>query len=100
MHHSENIQQNTAGKNIVVNLKNETTVSLRRVLGLGTAVLMVAGSMIGTGVFKKIVPMAATGLNETYILTAWIFAGFISLLGALTVAGLAKALYLRESHRY
>lgn len=91
MHHSENIQQNTAGKNIVVNLKNETTVSLRRVLGLGTAVLMVAGSMIGTGVFKKIVPMAATGLNETYILTAWIFAGFISLLGALTVAGLAKA---------
>lgn len=86
----EKIQEYLAGKNVVVQLKDETNISLKRVLGLGTAVLIVAGSMIGTGVFKKIVPMAATGLNEIYILAAWVFAGLISLLGAFTVAGLAK----------
>ncbi|MGN6163708.1 MAG: APC family permease [Flavisolibacter sp.] len=78
------------GKNAFVKPEDATKVSLKRVLGLGTALLMVAGSMIGTGIFKKIVPMAATGLNETYILAAWIAAGLISLFGAFTVAGLAK----------
>jgi APA family basic amino acid/polyamine antiporter len=88
----ENKQDSLTGENLVVNLgeKDETKVSLKRVLGLGTAILMVTGSMIGTGVFKKIVPMAATGLNATYILAAWIVAGIISLFGAFTVAGLAK----------
>lgn len=70
--------------------KDETQIPLRRVLGLFTATLLVAGNMIGTGVFKKIVPMAATGLNEKYILLAWIAAGCISLLGAFSFAGLAK----------
>ena len=41
----------------VVQLK----VSLVRALGLFTSTLIVAGIMIGTGVFKKIIPMAQTG---------------------------------------
>lgn len=65
-------------------------VSLRRVLGLTAAILLVAGNIIGTGVFKKIVPMAATGLNEWQILSAWLVAGIVALLGAFTMAGLAK----------
>ncbi|MEO7119881.1 MAG: amino acid permease [Ginsengibacter sp.] len=71
-------------------IKNETAIPLRRVLGVFTAILLVAGNMIGTGVFKKIVPMAATGLDEKYILLAWIVAGIITVLGAFTFAGLAK----------
>ncbi len=69
---------------------DETKIPLRRILGLGTAVLLVAGNIIGTGVFKKIVPMAATGLSATEILLAWIAAGIVALTGAFTFAGLAK----------
>ncbi|HEY5406773.1 MAG TPA: amino acid permease [Ginsengibacter sp.] len=76
------------GKNIET--IDKTAIPLLRVIGPIPAILIVAGNMIGTGVFKKIVPMAATGLNEKYILLAWIVAGCISLLGAFTFAGLAK----------
>ena len=34
--------------------------------------------------------MAATGLSEYYILAAWIFAGLVTMLGAFSIAGLAK----------
>ncbi|MGH2566662.1 MAG: hypothetical protein ACRDE5_19230, partial [Ginsengibacter sp.] len=71
-------------------IKDETQITLRRVVGVVTAILLVAGNMIGTGVFKKIVPMAATGLHESSILFAWIAAGIITVLGALTFAGLAQ----------
>ena len=76
-------------------MHNETNTSasnqqptLRRVLGLGTGILLVAGMMIGSGVFKKIVPMAQTGLSEPWILFAWAGAGIITLFGAFTLAGL------------
>lgn len=65
-------------------------IPLKRVLGLTAATLLVAGNIIGTGVFKKIVPMAASGLSEAYILGAWILAGIITMLGAFSIAGLAK----------
>lgn len=69
---------------------DETKVPLNRVLGVGTAILLVSGNIIGTGVFKKIVPMAATGLSTPAVLTAWLVAGFITLLGAFSIAGLAR----------
>jgi basic amino acid/polyamine antiporter, APA family len=62
----------------------------KRVLGLPTAILLVAGTMIGSGAFKKIVPMAQALHNESYILLAWIIAGVISLFGAITYAGLSR----------
>lgn len=68
----------------------KTDVSLRRALGLSTSTLLVVGLLIGSGVFKKIVPMAQTGMGETAILLAWLVAGVVSLFGALTVGGLAK----------
>jgi APA family basic amino acid/polyamine antiporter len=73
-----------------IEIIDKTAIPLLRVIGPIPAILIVAGNMIGTGVFKKIVPMAATGLNEKYILLAWIVAGCISLLGGFTFAGLAK----------
>jgi APA family basic amino acid/polyamine antiporter len=63
---------------------------LKRVIGVTTAILLVAGNMIGTGVFKKLAPMAASGLPGNYILYSWVFAGIITMFGAFTIAGLAK----------
>ena len=62
----------------------------KRVLGLPTAILLVAGIMIGSGAFKKIVPMAQVLPGETYVLAAWIVAGIITIFGAFTYAGLAR----------
>ncbi len=62
--------------------------SLKRALGLFTSTLLVVGLLIGSGVFKKIIPMAQTGLGETAILMAWAVAGLISLFGAFTVGAL------------
>ncbi len=64
--------------------------SLKRALGLFTSTLLVVGLLIGSGVFKKIIPMAQTGLGETAILMAWAVAGLISLFGAFTVGALAS----------
>ncbi|MDR6940519.1 APC family permease [Mucilaginibacter pocheonensis] len=68
---------------------SNTAAHLKQVLGLPTGILLVAGIMIGSGVFKKIVPMSQTLNNETYILAAWIIAGVITMFGAFTYAGLA-----------
>jgi basic amino acid/polyamine antiporter, APA family len=63
---------------------------LVRALGLFTATLLVAGIMIGSGVFKKIVPLSQTGVNETWILIAWVLAGVITMFGAFNLAGLTS----------
>ncbi len=65
-------------------------MEFKRVLGLPTAILLVAGIMIGSGVFKKIVPMAQVLPGSTFILAAWIVAGIITMFGAFTYAGLAR----------
>ena len=65
-------------------------ISLSRVLSLPTGILLVTGIMIGSGVYKKIAPMSQTGLDEFYILLAWIIAGTITMFGAFTYAGLAS----------
>jgi APA family basic amino acid/polyamine antiporter len=59
------------------------------VLGLTTGILIVAGTIIGSGVFKKIAPMSAVLMNKEYILLAWTLAGIISIFGAFTMAGMA-----------
>lgn len=45
--------------------------------------------MIGSGAFKKIVPMSQSLMQEQGIILAWIVAGLITMLGAFTYAGLA-----------
>ncbi len=66
-----------------------TTPQLLRVLGLSTGILLVASSMIGSGIFKKIAPMAETMQDGGDILLAWLLAGIISMFGAFAFAGLA-----------
>lgn len=64
--------------------------TLPRVLSLFGSVLMVIGIMIGTGIFKKVSPMAALGLNEGWIIAAWVVAGIVTVFGAVTIFGLAS----------
>lgn len=73
-----------------MNNKSSQQASLKRTLGLFASTLMVVGIVIGSGVFKKIVPMSQTGLGETAILMAWVLAGVISLFAAFTVSALAS----------
>ena len=70
--------------------KATTPEDFRRVLGLPTGILLVTGIMIGSGVFKKIVPMAQVLPSEPFLLGAWIVAGIITMFGAFTYAGLAR----------
>jgi basic amino acid/polyamine antiporter, APA family len=65
--------------------------SLVRTLGLGYVVIFVIANIIGSGVFKKIAPMAAELHSAIWILIAWIVGGIITLFGSLgnaEVAGL------------
>jgi basic amino acid/polyamine antiporter, APA family len=70
--------------------KDRTKIPLSRVLGLFTGILLVAGTMIGSGVFKKIIPMSQTGLNEAWIVMAWVVAGLITMCCALALTGLSN----------
>lgn len=71
-------------------MNNHKEASLLQVLGLGTAILLVAGNMIGSGVFKKITPMSAGLMDSTLVLAAWLAAGLITMLGAFSFASLAS----------
>lgn len=71
-------------------MKGPQHTTLVRALGLFTSTLLVAGIMIGSGVFKKIIPIAQTGLSETWILAAWVLAGIITLMGAFNLAALSS----------
>ena len=64
--------------------------SLSRKLGLFTALMVVICSMIGSGVFKKIAPMAGTLYSSELILFCWLLAGVITLLGAISYSGLSR----------
>jgi APA family basic amino acid/polyamine antiporter len=64
--------------------------ALQRVLGVTSGIMLVAGIMIGSGIFKKIAPMAAAGLSEQAIIAAWVVAGIVTMLGAFTISGLAE----------
>jgi APA family basic amino acid/polyamine antiporter len=70
-------------------VQDKSKIPLKRVLNLPTAILLVAGLMIGSGVFKKIAPMSQSLPDEPYILLAWIIAGLFTMFGAFIVAGLA-----------
>ncbi len=62
---------------------------LSRTLGLRSAILLVVSGIIGSGVFKKVAPMAAELGSPLLVLACWIMAGLISLAGALTYAEMA-----------
>ncbi len=66
--------------------------NLIRTLGLGYVIIFVIANIIGSGVYKKIAPMAAELHSSVWILAAWIVGGIITLFGALSNAEVAGLL--------
>ncbi|MFC5412798.1 APC family permease [Larkinella bovis] len=62
---------------------------LARVLSLPSAIVLVGSVMVGSGVFKKVAPMADALQSPSLILLCWLLAGLVSLSGALTNAEMA-----------
>jgi APA family basic amino acid/polyamine antiporter len=67
-------------------------ISLQRVLGLPSAISIVIGTVIGSGVFLVPASMIHSVGSVKMLFTVWIVAGVLSLFGALTYAELAAAL--------
>ncbi|MCB0550538.1 MAG: amino acid permease, partial [Phaeodactylibacter sp.] len=57
---------------------------LIRAIGLPTAVILFVSSIIGSGVYKKIAPMALGLESPKLVLLAWALAGVVTLLGVLS----------------
>jgi len=78
---------------------------LVRALGLGSAVLFVLGSVIGSGIFMTTGTMAASLPSATLIIAAWVAGGALALTGGLTYAEMGAMypgsggvyVYLREA---
>src|SRR5438128_9563903 len=68
------------------------TSQLNRSLGLRLVVVVVIGNIIGSGVYKKVAPMAAELHSSGWVLICWILGGIISLFGALSNAEVAGLL--------
>jgi APA family basic amino acid/polyamine antiporter len=63
-----------------------TNVHLLRRLGFKESFAIVVGSVIGTGIFLKTAVMAQEAGSPLYVLLAWLVAGALSFMGALTYA--------------
>jgi amino acid transporter len=79
---------------------------LRRVLGVWSAIAIVIGTVIGSGIFLVPQEMIRQLGSPVMLFAVWVFGGLLSLFGALTYAELAAALpeaggeyvYLREAY--
>ena len=66
--------------------------NLVRTLGLSYVIIFVVANIIGSGVYKKIAPMAAELHSSVWIIMVWIVAGIITIFGALSNAEVAGLL--------
>ena len=65
------------------------TGELVKYFGLGTGIILIISSIIGSGVYKKVASMAVIAESPEMILLAWVLAGLVTLLGVLTLAEIA-----------
>ena len=85
---------------------NAPAIELKRELGLWSAVAIVVGTVIGSGIFLVPKAMILRVGSPEMVFAVWIFGGLLSLFGALTYAELSSALpeaggeyvYLREAY--
>jgi APA family basic amino acid/polyamine antiporter len=73
-------------------MKDKVTATLVQRLGLFTAITIVIGSMIGSGIFKKTAVMSHDLGAPGVLLLVWVVAGLVTLVGALTNAEVAGVL--------
>ena len=65
---------------------------LNRSLGLSMVIVVVIGNIIGSGIYKKVAPMAAELHSPGWVLLCWVLGGIITLFGALCNAEVAGLL--------
>jgi APA family basic amino acid/polyamine antiporter len=65
---------------------------LNRSLGIRMVIVVVIGNIIGSGVYKKVAPMAAELGSPGWVLICWMLGGIITLFGALSNAEVAGLL--------
>jgi len=65
---------------------------LVRILGMSYVIIFVVANIIGSGVFKKIAPMASELQAPFWIIMVWVVGGIITLMGALSNAEVAGLL--------
>jgi len=68
------------------------SAQLNRTLGLRLAIVMVIGNIIGSGIYKKVAPMAGELHSPGWILLCWVLGGIITMFGALSNAEIASML--------
>jgi APA family basic amino acid/polyamine antiporter len=68
------------------------TQQLKPALGLKLVVVFAIANILGSGVYKKVAPMADTLHSSGWVLIAWVIGGIISLFGALSYAEVAGLL--------
>ena len=66
--------------------------SLKPTLGLQFVLVFVIANILGSGVYKKVAPMADALHSSGWVLIAWVVGGIISLFGALSYAEVAGLL--------
>ena len=69
-----------------------------RAISLTDAVMLVAGSMIGSGIFIVSADIARTVGSPFWLLMVWVLTGVITLLGALAYAGAGGGQNLCQSN--
>jgi APA family basic amino acid/polyamine antiporter len=69
-----------------------TTQQLKPALGLKLVIVFAIANIIGSGVYKKVAPMADALHSSGWVLIAWVIGGIISLFGALSYAEVAGLL--------
>jgi APA family basic amino acid/polyamine antiporter len=72
--------------------ENQGKAQLVRSLGLFATFIITVSTIIGSGVYKKVAPMAAELGSADWVLFCWVAAGIISLFGALSNAEVASML--------
>jgi len=81
------------------------TTGYRREVGLFAATMLIAGCMIGSGIFVVPSEIVQTGHSGAFLLVTWAFTGFLTLTGVLAFGELAAMfpeaggpyLYLKEA---
>jgi len=71
---------------------NNKPGQLNRSLGLGMVIVVAISNIIGSGIYKKIAPMAGALHSSGWVLICWVLGGIISLFGALSNAEVAGLL--------
>ncbi|NCQ17261.1 MAG: amino acid permease [Ignavibacteria bacterium CG_4_8_14_3_um_filter_37_9] len=87
-------------------METQKKTNLVRGLSLTAAVMLVAGSMIGSGIFRKPATMAGQLHSPELLILVWVVAGLITFIGALVnseIAGMIDAtggqfMYFKEMY--